>query len=870
MAAPVSSANEACCVDERRKDAVRAHATLNGIDYVEYHEDLTLAPPRFWLSVVFLKNAPAGLGPGSFHIEGGIRIPSVRPTAVAPAADPLALEVDIEAPGDFSVYTLTVDGPGIDGPLAAAPVRFKADCPSELDCRQAAECPPEPADAPALDYLAKDYASFRRLLLDLVPQRNPRWTERNPADLGMVLVELLAYEGDQLSYFQDAVATESYLDTCRHRISARRHARLVDYRMHDGRNAWSFVQLTVGDPIVVPAGTLLLTRIDKPLNGGFAPPGAVIPREDLDFDSDPALRGVIAFETAVRTAAAPLNAEIRLHTWGDRECCLPRGATHAVLYVNDAGTAVRPPLAAGDYLVLEEVKGPATGLEADADPAHRCVVRLTAVAESADLVYGEDLLDGEPQPVAGQTLPILEVTWREEDALPFALCLSARHPETGELITRVSVARGNVIPCDHGRTVVEALALPVSTGSRSARAETRLPRGPLTFQAMPPVPGGLDTPRYDAELRLEQPRHALGVPAREAQPAVVLRLGFPPAEEEIWIAVPDLLDSHPLDRHFVAEVDNDGRAVLRFGDDEHGRRPGEEATSVTARYRIGNGVTGNLGRESLAHIARPLLADMADPAAGPADPPPPPWPNGLALTVWQPLPAAGGVDPETIEEVRQLAPRAFQAETLRAVTEEDWEAAARKLPWVAAAKCAFRWTGSWHTVFVALHPRDAADLITEGGGKMRLRDERAQQALAHLTRYKLAGYDLEVRAAQYVPLEIDLQLCIARGHFRGDVLAGVYRALSSRRNADGSLGFFHPERFAFGQPVPISRIYAVVEKVPGVESALITVFKRYWAAANHELEDGLIPLGDDEIARLDNDPNFADNGVLRLTALGGL
>ena len=36
-------------------------------------------------------------------------------------------------------------------------------------------------------------------------------------DLGITLVELLAYVGDHLSYYQDAVATEAYLDTARQR-----------------------------------------------------------------------------------------------------------------------------------------------------------------------------------------------------------------------------------------------------------------------------------------------------------------------------------------------------------------------------------------------------------------------------------------------------------------------------------------------------------------------------------------------------------------------------------------------------------------------------------------------------------------------------
>jgi hypothetical protein len=70
--------------------------------------------------------------------------------------------------------------------------------------------------------------------------------------------------------------------------------------------------------------------------------------------------------------------------------------------------------------------------------------------------------------------------------------------------------------------------------------------------------------------------------------------------------------------------------------------------------------------------------------------------------------------------------------------------------------------------------------------------------------------------------------------------------------------------------VYISRIYAVVERVEGVESAVVTVFKRYWEVAGGEIENGVIPLGDGEIARLDNDSNFPENGVLRVSAVGGL
>ena len=52
-------------------------------------------------------------------------------------------------------------------------------------------------------------------MLDRLSIVLPEWQERNPADAGMALVEVLAYAADYLSYHQDAAATEAYLGTAR-------------------------------------------------------------------------------------------------------------------------------------------------------------------------------------------------------------------------------------------------------------------------------------------------------------------------------------------------------------------------------------------------------------------------------------------------------------------------------------------------------------------------------------------------------------------------------------------------------------------------------------------------------------------------------
>ena len=176
---------------------------------------------------------------------------------------------------------------------------------------------------PEINYLAKDYASLRRLLLDRLAVLMPDWTERHPADLGVTLIELLAYVGDYLSYQQDAIATEAYLGTARRRVSVRRHARLVDYVMHDGCNARAWVQVQVdGDNVSLPQGTPLLTRI-------AGQPDAIVP-ESSAHDAALASRPEV-FETMHAVTLFAAHNALPFYTWGARECCLPTGATRATL-----------------------------------------------------------------------------------------------------------------------------------------------------------------------------------------------------------------------------------------------------------------------------------------------------------------------------------------------------------------------------------------------------------------------------------------------------------------------------------------------------------------------------------------------------------
>ena len=239
----------------------------------------------------FLKTAPAA-SIANFHVSGGIRIVDLKVVKVETvASDLLMLRVLVDREGDFAPYVLEIDHPTMDLERNQAVFSFKAACPSEFDCRVSLDCPPPIREEPALDYLAKDYQSFRRLMVDLIAERNPDWTERLPADLGMAVVELMAYAGDYLSYYQDAgPGTEGYLDTCLHRISAARHARLIDYVMDRGETRRpSSISRAARAPTAScrrrrrcepdrPCLSSAPSRRPGPVHSGLA-----------DFDNDPAL-----------------------------------------------------------------------------------------------------------------------------------------------------------------------------------------------------------------------------------------------------------------------------------------------------------------------------------------------------------------------------------------------------------------------------------------------------------------------------------------------------------------------------------------------------------------------------------------------------
>jgi predicted phage baseplate assembly protein len=429
--------------DARRRKLRERHG--NGLDGAEAHGGGRA------LLVYFFEHAPRGLRPGNIRIDaprGGRPVRAVELHHVE-ESDPETedhLIVELDHPGSAGSYLLRIverrpDGTpgwrpyhGIDPQFAQVRFVFDVGAPG----------PPilqAPVGSPGADdsvsYLSRDYIGLRQLMLNRLAVTMPEWAEQHEPDIWITLVELLAYVGDDLSYYEDAVATEAYLQTARNRVSVRRHARLVGYRLHEGCNARAWVCLIVTSPVSLP-----LAEARFAAAGSWVSEGSVVldmntfPPDTLaSFPQYTALSvqpGARGMDRAV--TLLPAHNAIELWSWGERDSHLAQGATSAVLTdgpplsSNNQAPQRTLELRAGDVIILVQTADPLTLGAGPGDPTLRQAVRLTSTRLRMDPLYQQ---------------PLLEVRWAPEDALGFDLAVRAGgHP--------CSQAWGNVVLVANG------------------------------------------------------------------------------------------------------------------------------------------------------------------------------------------------------------------------------------------------------------------------------------------------------------------------------------------------------------------------------------------------------------------------------------
>lgn len=751
------------------------------------------------------------------------------------------LEVQTPHPGDFSVYRLTlIDEPKqrIDRFFNGVTFSYKQGCPSDLDCEPPGQiCPLEDIVDFPIDYLARDFVSLRNALLDYAAQRYPNWTERIAADAGVMLAEIMAALGDELAYIQDRYAREAYLETASQRRSLRRHTRLVDYQIHDGVSADTFVDLTV-----------------KPLVGGtFVVAGSRVWAAGQGTAPIPFELGRGLADTTVNSGnpqefwvQATWN-EMPVHVADGNRPCLPVGATEVFLF-GHFPTASQVP--AGEdplkfwldkWLLLK------SDPQVPALPARRHLIRVSEL---------EQLTDPLSLDTGGNPVDITRIHWEDGQALPFELCLED------------TVLHGNLVAATAGETITEFFSIRGSTAIPSGQAVGQAVErhGPLdevtarrsvTFlyslgQTEAQGLGWLgDIPDARPEIELQV------VNAADLQPLV------PP---QIWAWQRTLLDAQGFEDAFTLDDGTWRRVIgfrrigeviehidyasgsgvtIRFGDGQFGKIP-PDGTVFRVRYRTGPGVGANLPADTVVNLINPQDPTQADLAT-------------VLDGVTNPLPITSGIDPEDAEIVKQVAPEAFRAVTFRAVRPEDYAEIAGRLPWVQRAGARFRWTGSWLNAFVTPDPL----------GAFELSPDRRTELEGLMGCVRQAGREVFVRNPRNVNIDLEIGICVAPSVYPGQVKERVIDALVGQKGGQAAKGFFDPDHFTFGTPLRRAALEAAVQEVPGVLGVEGLRIRARGITDWRDFTELTFSVHHDQVIRLQNDPEFPERGSLRILARQG-
>lgn len=741
------------------------------------------------------------------------------------------LEVTVDAPGGPELYDFTYEDANMDRFFDTLRFSFKQGCPSGTDCATSCDCPDPVYKDVSVDYLARDYGSLRAALLDFAAAHYPQWEARIAADPGMMLLEIMAAQGDDFAYQQDRYALEAYLATATQTQSVVNLARLVDYEMDKGSAATTTLIFGAS----AAGWTAPNTAMADP-----SPDRVFALREDL---------GAVPFELTERVWMQPAWNDAPLHLADAGAPCLRIGATEALvdlaLPVNaqlpggGAGFASPEDIWIGRTVVLR------SGQYDPSNPKRAFAVTITAV-------------EGFTDPLVPGATEIAQITWAEP--LPFEMPIAQ------------TIAYFNAVPAVAGRTVSELFRV----GDDAALALAHAGADAVQMESLTALPqavereGACVAGRRGVVVRHGLPgSDDLGLSWHEADDIQVPLMALTELTPDLTIAetvdfnvgpdwdfVPSILDADAEDRAFTLEhglwteavrfqkhtgdvvlrdyVSNAGFSI-RFGDRDFGISPAD-ATIFEARFLTAPGADANLPPDAINLVEAPEGSDDLTTILW-AD-----WvTNPFAVTEARPA--------ETLDRIRENAPEAFRAILLRAVRNEDYRTILERRATIQQANATTRWTGSWLTDVVAVDPVGSTELSSA------LRAE----IVAELNCVRQAGRQVCLRDADYIPIDVAADVCVEPDASNTAMARKITKALEA---------FFDPDNFSFGTPLIRSAVEAAIACVPGVRGVETLEIRRH-GKKDWEPMPARLLLAPHQILQLANDPARPELGFLEFTTHGG-
>ena len=281
-----------------------------------------------------------------------------------------------------------------------------------------------------------------------------------------------------------------------------------------------------------------------------------------------------------------------------------------------------------------------------------------------------------------------------------------------------------------------------------------------------------------------------------------------------WHEVESFFDSQASARHYLCDPI---KGEVTFGDGRKGWVPPVARDSIKCEYRLGGGVAGNVGANTLTVLKQSIA---------------------FVQNVTNPFAAQGGADPESIEEAKRRGTFAIKNRD-RAITTEDYEslalAASRR---VARAKCVQASDGSISLLLVPKAER--------GNGDARAIPSRdlIDRVASYIDKRRLITARVNVGKPKLMPVSLELTISLKAGATADRVKADVKEKVKTLLNPlhGGPKG----EGWPFGRAVGKADLYPVVEGVDGVDriADLIIIDE------SRRLRVEMLKLAEDELPQL--------------------
>lgn len=270
-----------------------------------------------------------------------------------------------------------------------------------------------------------------------------------------------------------------------------------------------------------------------------------------------------------------------------------------------------------------------------------------------------------------------------------------------------------------------------------------------------------------------------------------------------WEVVPHFAASGPQDRHITLDATT---GEIAFGPSvrepdgtlrQYGAVAPKGAVLRARRYRIGGGRAGNVARGAVRVLRTsvPYVSEVVNREA-----------------------ARGGVDGETVREAKARAPITLRAQE-RAVTLRDYEELARRAAPETARIACLEGPENEHGSY-AVRVLVVPQAVPDQGGRLRFEqlvpgDGLLERITRHLDSRRLIGTRIAVGPPYYQGVTVVATVHAFRGVDTDRVRRQAHDALY--RHLDPLTGGIEGRGWPFGRPVQSGEVFAVLQRVPGVE-----------------------------------------------------